>query len=117
MFCRFWTELWLRNENAAWSDADWSCEAELKPHLWLPSVTVGTMEMFSSGAKEGRREPYQVLTSVSLWNPEHTRTRQQRWRKGGLRNEGFGRLFVPDGCCNNAAASVLLWETLSLQPE
>ena len=45
-------------------------------YLWLPSVTVGTMVMFSSGVKSGRREPYHVLTNVSLWKPAHS-TQQQ----------------------------------------
>lgn len=43
-------------------------------YLWLPSVTVGTMVMFSSGLKRGRREPYHVLTNVSLWKPVHSTT-------------------------------------------
>lgn len=42
------------------------------PYLWLPSVTVGTMVMFSSGLKRGHREPYHVLTSVSLTKPTHS---------------------------------------------
>lgn len=41
-------------------------------YLWLPSVTVGTMEMLFSGLKRGRREPYHVLTNVSLWKPAHS---------------------------------------------
>lgn len=44
-------------------------------YLWLPSVTVGTMVMFPSGLK-GRKEPYHVLTNVSLWKPAHS-TQQQ----------------------------------------
>lgn len=46
-------------------------DSGLNVYLWLPSVTVGSMVMFSSGVKKGRREPYHMLTSVSLWKPAH----------------------------------------------
>lgn len=65
----------------------------LKRHLWLPSVTVGTMEKFSSGVEEGRREAYQVLTSVSLWKPACSR---RQWRLlAEKRLDGFGTAH----CC------------------
>lgn len=41
-------------------------------YLWVPSVTVGAILMFSSELKRGRREPYHVLTNVSFLKPEHS---------------------------------------------
>lgn len=42
--------------------------------------------MLSSTVREGRRLPYQVLTSVSLWKPARSTTRQQRSAGGSMKD-------------------------------
>lgn len=97
------TTLWITHDNG------------LNFYLWLPSVTVGSMVMFFSGLKKGRREPYHMLTSVSLWKPAHVIKYDGKGLSGWTKKKNMFCFCLleeqdrEDGFCSNLRP--LLWRS------
>lgn len=97
------TTLWITHDSG------------LNFYLWLPSVTVGSMVMFSSGLKKGRREPYHMLTSVSLWKPAHVIKYDGKGLSGWTKKKNMFCFCLleeqdrEDGFCSNLQP--LLWRS------